>query len=76
MKTHPRRKLVFALAYCVESLAQQPLIDTGGAIRAALDSDDRIWDHLSEQTIEILDAGLGIKRPKTDHCPIAALPSP
>lgn len=59
----PRRELISAMAYAVESLSTQALADTGGAIRALLACDKAIWDHLDESTIEILDEGLGIKRP-------------
>lgn len=59
----PRAKLISAMAYAVESLCSQALCDTAGAIRALLACDDRIWDELGDDTIEILDEGLGITRP-------------
>lgn len=59
-----RQKLIEALAYCVEVLAHQALMEGPGAINSAMKTDERIWDHLDNRTIDILTNGLGFKRPK------------
>lgn len=63
VKRKPRKALVQALAYCVETLCNQALMETSGAIREALDADPKVWDELNEATIDILTAGLGYTRP-------------
>lgn len=62
-KRKSRSEMISAMAYAVESLSAQALVDCGGAIKALLACDDRIWEELDEATIEILDEGLGITRP-------------
>jgi hypothetical protein len=64
MDRKPRKKLVHALAYCIEALASQSLMESSGAIRSAIEVDDRIWDHLDDRTIKILGEGLGIISPR------------
>ena len=55
----PRKDLIRALAYCVEALAAQPLMEGAGPIRAALDADSRVWDHIDQRTADVLTNGLG-----------------
>lgn len=60
-----RDSLIKAMAYAVETMCSQPLMETQGAITDCMRQDDRIWEHLSEQTIHILGEGLGIYPPDT-----------
>lgn len=64
MKNQTRIQLIKALAYCVESLAAQSLMESSGAINAAMRTDEKIWDYLDARTVRILDDGLGIKKLK------------
>ena len=53
-----------ALVYCVEVLALQSLMEGSGAIRAALESDARVWELLGDSTKKTLREGLGYTDPK------------
>lgn len=59
----PRKDLISAMAYAVDTLVTQALADTKVTICTLLECDDRIWDELSDSTVEILEEGLGITRP-------------
>lgn len=63
-KHQPRSKLVSALAYCVDILCTQSLLEGSGAIRAALETDNRIWNHFEQATKTTLGEGLGHYPPK------------
>ena len=56
-----REKCVIAMARCVDALVNTPLLDASGPIRAALEADDRVWDHLQEETKDLLLRALGIR---------------
>lgn len=57
------KKIVKALAGCVETLCIFALADTMGSIREALAADNRIWDYLNPETIEVLENACGFTRP-------------
>lgn len=57
----PRQELLMALARCIETLCAFALIDTMGAISTALEQDDRVWDYLSYETMELLES-IGFER--------------
>lgn len=49
-----------ALAYCIEALCSQSLMEGAGAIRSAIEADPRVWNHLDQRTKDILADGLGL----------------
>lgn len=67
----PRKKLIKALAHCVESLVSGPLIESAGAIRSAMQCEE-MWEYLSSETIETLGAGFGYFPPNDKDQPTAA----
>lgn len=64
MMRQSRSKLIEALADCIDMLCQFALMETSGPILRSLQCDDRIWFHLSEDSIQILDEALGMKEPE------------
>ena len=48
-KVKPRKELLETLAYCVEVFVETTSgIDSGGAVRAALEADPKVWELLPD----------------------------
>lgn len=54
-KPSEKEQLIYSLAYCVEVLCLTSLIDSMGALKAAL-KHRKVWDQLDKTTIDILEA--------------------
>lgn len=55
--------LLEAAAYAIETLCIFPLMDAQGAIKAIVEADVRVWNHINAEARDVLINGIGLTPP-------------